>query len=126
MNSSDKKKKSTREHKIDHLNRMIWLSTPLGKFLGAVKNQTAKVLPLAAAPTKKRLREWVVRLPCTSLGYKQMGPAGFQTIVHADSSIHALEQAADCDVWDVLDIPITSSQVFLKDPVEVEQTKGNE
>ncbi|WP_269624596.1 hypothetical protein [Prochlorococcus marinus] len=49
-----------------------------------------------------------------------MGPAGFQTIVHADSSIHVLEQAVDCDVWDVLDIPITSSQVFLKDPIEEE------
>tara|TARA_B100000700_G_scaffold219281_1_gene241213 strand:+ start:361 stop:741 length:381 start_codon:yes stop_codon:yes gene_type:complete len=126
MNSYDKKKKSTRELKIDHLNRMIWLSTPLGKFLGAIQKQTAKVLPSLAVPTQKRLREWVVRLPCTSLGYKKMGPAGFQTIVHADSSIHALEQAAECDVWDVLDIPITRSQVFLKDPVEDEQTKGNE
>ena len=126
MDSSNKKKKSIRELKIDHLNRMIWLSTPLGKFLGTIKNQTAKVFSSTEVPKKNKIREWVVRLPCHSLGYKQMGPAGFQTIVHADSSIHALEQAADCDVWDVLDIPITSSQVFLKDPVEDEQTKGNE
>ena len=113
MNSSDKKKKSTRAHKIDHLNRMIWLSTPLGKFLGAIQKQTAKVLPSTAVPTQKRLREWVVRLPCTSLGYKKMGPAGFQTIVHAYSSIQALEKAAENDIWVVLDIPISSPQVFL-------------
>tara|TARA_B100000965_G_C19537546_1_gene734085 strand:- start:110 stop:481 length:372 start_codon:yes stop_codon:yes gene_type:complete len=120
MDSSNKKKKSIRELKIDHLNRMIWLSTPLGKFLGTIKNQTAKVFSSTEVPKKNKIREWVVRLPCHSLGYKQMGPAGFQTIVNADSSIHALEQAVDCDVWDVLDIPITSSQVFLKDPIEVE------
>ncbi len=120
MDSSNKKKKSIRELKIDHLNRMIWLSTPLGKFLGTIKNQTAKVFSSAEVPKKNKIREWVVRLPCHSLGYKQMGPAGFQTIVHADSSIHALEQAVDCDVWDVLDIPITSSQVFLKEPIEEE------
>ena len=49
-------------------------------------------------------------------------PAGFQTIVIAEDSDSALEKAAECDVWDVLDIPITSLQVFLKDPIEGEAT----
>ena len=50
-----------------------------------------------------------------------MSPAGFQTIVIAQDEDQALEKAADCDIWEVLDIPISSMQVFLKDPIEKEK-----
>ena len=122
MNPSGKKRKNTRQLQIEKLDHMLWLSTPLGKFLSSIKNQSKRVLPSKEIPPKKKFRSWVVRLPSSFLGYKRMGPAGFQTIVIAEDSDSALEKAADCDVWDVLDIPITSLQVFLKDPIECEAT----
>ena len=122
MNPSDKKRKASKQLQIKHLDHMLWLSTPLGKFLSSVKNQSKRVLAGKEIAPKNKLRSWVVRLPSSFLGYKRMGPAGFQTIVIAEDSDSALEKAADCDVWDVLDTPITSLEVFLKDPIEGKAT----
>ena len=121
MNQSNKQKKTQKQLEIAKLDEMLWRSTPLGKFLENVKHQSTKVFSSHELIPKKRLRSWVVRLPSSFLGYKIMSPAGFQTIVIAQDEDQALEKAADCDIWEVLDIPISSMQVFLKDPIEKEK-----
>ena len=121
MNPSNKKKKIQKQLEIAKLDEMLWRSTPLGKFLENVKHQSRKVFSSHELIPKKILRSWVVRLPSSFLGYKIMSPAGFQTIVIAQDEDQALEKAADCDIWEVLDIPISSMQVFLKDPIEKEK-----
>ena len=121
MNQSNKQKKTQKQLEISKLDEMLWRSTPLGKFLENVKHQSTKVFSSHELIPKKILRSWVVRLPSSFLGYKIMSPAGFQTIVIAQDEDQALEKAADCDIWEVLDIPISSMQVFLKDPIEKEK-----
>ena len=121
MNQSNKQKKTQKQLEISKLDEMLWRSTPLGKFLENVKHQSTKVFSSHELIPKKILRSWVVRLPSSFLGYKMMSPAGFQTIVIAQDEDQALEKAADCDIWEVLDIPISSMQVFLKDPIEKEK-----
>ena len=120
MNPSNQKKKTQKQLEIAKLDEMLWRSTPLGKFLENVKHQSRKVFSSHELIPKKILRSWVVRLPSSFLGYKMMGPAGFQTVVLAEDEDQALEKAADCDIWEALDIPISSMQVFLKDPIEKE------
>ena len=121
MNPSNQKKKTQKQLEIAKLDEMLWRSTPLGKFLENVKHQSRKVFSSHELIPKKILRSWVVRLPSSFLGYKMMSPAGFQTVVLAEDEDQALEKAADCDIWEVLDIPISSMQVFLKDPIEKEK-----
>ena len=120
MSKKNKKEKTQKQLEITKLYEMLWRSTPLGKSLGSVENQSMKVFSSNKLIPKKTLRSWVVRLPSSFLGYKMMSPAGFQTIVIAQDEDQALEKAADCDIWEVLDIPISSMQVFLKDPIEKE------
>ena len=121
MSKKNKKEKTQKQLEITKLYEMLWRSTPLGKSLGSVENQSMKVFSSNKLIPKKTLRSWVVRLPSSFLGYKMMSPAGFQTIVIAQDEDQALEKAADCDIWEVLDIPISSMQVFLKDPIEKEK-----
>ena len=114
MSLSNKKKKLQRQLVIAKLDEMLWHSSPLGKFLGVIKNKNG--LSSQGVISKNTLRPWVVRLPSISLGYKRMGPAGFQTIVIAGNSDQALDKALDCDIWEVLDFSVNSIQVFLKEP----------
>ena len=120
MNPSNQKKKTQKQLEIAKLDEMLWRSTPLGKFLENFKHQSRKVFSSNELIPKKILRSWVVRLPSSFLGYKMMSPAGFQTVVLAEDEDQALEKAADCDIWEILDIPISAMQVFLKDPIEQE------
>ncbi len=63
MNPSNKKQKEQKQLKIDQLEDILWCSTPLGKFLSSIKENTEKISLIGPAITKDEKRSWVVRIP---------------------------------------------------------------
>ena len=116
MNPENKKQKAQKQLKIDQLEDMLWCSTPLGKFLSSIKENTEKVSSSGATTTKDEKRFWVVRIPSAFVitGSKT---GGFQTIVQAETQDEAWEEASKCDEWEILDFFISHMKVFPKDPL---------
>ena len=67
--------------------------------------------------TKYRPRGWVVRIPSAFVGYSSVSDCGFQTVVVAETSAHALDVASNSHVWEHLDFPVSDFQVFPQDPI---------
>ena len=67
--------------------------------------------------TKYRPRGWVVRIPADFVGYGSVTDRGFQTVLVAETSDHALDVASDSHVGEHLDFPESDFQVFPQDPL---------
>ena len=116
MNPANKKQKAQKQLKIDQLEDILWCSTPLGKFLSSIKENTEKISRIGPATTKDEKRSWVVRIP-SAFVFTGSKTGGFQTIVQAKTQDEAWEEASKCDEWEILDFFISHMKVFPKEPL---------
>ena len=116
MNPANQKQKVRKQLPIDQLEDILWCSTPLGKFLSSIKENTEKFSRIGPAITKDEKRSWVVRIP-SSFVFTESKTGGFQTIVQAETQDEAWEEASKCDEWEILDFFISHMKVFPKDPL---------
>ena len=116
MNPANKKQKVRKQLPIDQLEDILWCSTPLGKFLSSIKENTEKFSRIGPAITKDEKRSWVVRIP-SAFVFTGSKTGGFQTIVQAETQDEAWEEASKCDEWEILDFFISHMKVFPKDPL---------
>ena len=116
MSKKKKNEKVQRQLEIDQLDKMLWLSTPLGKSLSSIKRKASKVSRSEALSRKKEKRSWVVRIP-SAFVFTGAKTGGFQTIVIAETRDQAWEEASKCDEWEILDFFISHMKVFPKEPL---------
>ena len=114
MSSKNEKKQTQLE--IDQLDEMLWLSTPLGKFMTSIKKQARKVYP-SSKPNKYIQRAWVVRIPSSFITIRYNDNRGFQTVVMAETPGQALDAASVSNTWEILDFSVSNFQVFPNAPL---------
>ena len=59
MSKTNKNEKVQRQLEIDQLDEMLWLSTPLGKFMSSIKKQARKVYP-SSKPNKYKFTKTIL------------------------------------------------------------------
>jgi len=116
MSKKKKTEKVQRQLEIDQLDEMLWLSTPLGKFMSSIKKQARKVYP-SSKPNKYTQRAWVVRIPNALVIDRSKDTHGFQTVVIAETPDQALEIASESSNWEVLDFAVSDFKVFPNTPL---------
>ena len=116
MSKTNKNEKVQRQLEIDQLDEMLWLSTPLGKFMSSIKKQARKVYP-SSKPNKYTQRAWVVRIPNAFVRNRSKDSHGFQTVVIAETPDQALEMASESSKWEILDFAVSDFQVFPNNPL---------
>ena len=116
MNPSNKKKKEQKQLNTDQMDDLSWRSTPLGKFLSSIKENTPKISRSGPSTSTDKKRSWVVRIP-SAFVFSGSKSGGFQTIVQAENQDEAWEEASKCDEWEILDFFISHTKVFPKDPL---------
>jgi len=116
MSKKKKTEKVQRQLEIDQLDKMLWLSTPLGKFMSSINRQAKKILP-SSRPNKYTQRAWVVRIPNAFVRERSKSSHGFQTVVIAETPDQALEIASESSNWEVLDFAVSDFQVFPNTPL---------
>ena len=116
MSKKNKNEKAQRQIHLAKLDEMIWLSTPLGKFMSSMNKQARKVYP-SSKPNKYTQRAWVVRIPNAFVRNRSKDSHGFQTVVIAETPDQALEMASESRKWEVLDLEVSDFQVFPNNPL---------
>ena len=116
MSKTNKNEKIQRQLEIDQLDEMLWLSTPLGRFMSSINRQAEKIFP-SSRPNKYTQRAWVVRIPNAFVIDRSKGSHGFQTIVIAETPDQALDIASESNTWEVLDFSVSDFQVFPNNPL---------
>ena len=116
MSKTNKNEKVQRQLEIDQLDEMLWLSTPLGKFMSSIKKQARKVYP-SSKPNKYTQRAWVVRIPSSFIAIRSNDNRGYQTVVLAETPDQALDIASESSNWEVLDFAVSDFQVFPNNPL---------
>ena len=116
MNKKNKNEKVQRQLEIDQLDEMLWLSTPLGKFMRSINRQAKKVFT-SSKPNKYIQRAWVVRIPSSFIAKRSNDNRGYQTVVVAETPDQALEAASISNTWEVLDFSVSDFQVFPNTPL---------
>ena len=116
MSKKNKNEKAQRQIHLAKLDEMIWLSTPLGKFMSSMNKQARKVYP-SSKPNKYTQRAWVVRIPNAFVRNRSKDSHGFQTVVIAETPDQALEIASESSNWEVLDFAVSDFQVFPNNPL---------
>ena len=114
MSKKKKSEKVQRQLEINQLDEMLWLSTPLGKFMSSINRQAKKIFP-SSRPNKYTQRAWVVRIPAAFI-FTGSNTGGFQTIVMAKTRDQAWEEAAKSEEWEILNFFISHMKVFPKEP----------
>ena len=117
MSKKKKNEKVQKQLEIDQLDEMLWLSTPLGKFMSSINKQARKVYP-SLKQNKYTQRAWVVRIPSSFIAIRSNDNRGYQTFVIAETPGQALEKAAESFTWEPLDFKVSYMRVFPKDPAE--------
>ena len=116
MSKKKKTEKVQRQLEIDQLDKMLWLSTPLGKFQSSINIQAKKILP-SSRPNKYTQRAWVVRIPSSFIAIRSNDNRGYQTVVIAETPGQALDAASVSNTWEVLDFSVSDFQVFPNNPL---------
>ena len=116
MSKKKKNEKVQRQLEIDQLDEMLWLSTPLGKFMSSINRQAKKILP-SSRPNKYTQRAWVVRIPSSFIAIRSNDNRGYQTVVLAETPDQALDAASVSNTWEVLDFAVSDFQVFPNTPL---------
>ena len=116
MSKTNKNEKVQRQLEIDQLDEMLWLSTPLGRFMSSINRQAEKIFP-SSRPNKYTQRDWVVRIPNSFVMDSSKDSPGFQTVVTAETPYQALEAASVSKTWEVLDFSVSDFQVFPNTPL---------
>ena len=116
MSKKKKNEKVQRQLEIDQLDEMLWLYTPLGKFMSSINRQSKKILP-SSRPNKYTQRAWVVRIPSSFITVRYNDNRGFQTVVMAETPGQALDAASVSNTWEILDFSVSNFQVFPNAPL---------
>ena len=116
MSKKNKNEKAQRQIHLAKLDEMIWLSTPLGKFMSSMNKQARKVYP-SSKPNKYTQRDWVVRIPSSFIAIRSNDNRGYQTVVSAETPGQALDAASVSNTWEVLDFSVSDFQVFPNTPL---------
>jgi len=116
MSNKNKNEKVQRQLEIDQLDKMLWLSTPLGKIMSSIDKQEKKAFP-SSKPNKYTQRDWVVRIPNSFIAKRSNDNRGYQTVVVAETPDQALEAASISNTWEVLDFSVSDFQVFPNTPL---------
>ena len=116
MSKTNKNEEAQRQLQLAKLDEMLWLSTPLGKFMSSMSQQAKKVFP-SSRPNKYTQRTWVVRIPNAFVIDRSKDSHGFQTVVIAETPDQALEIASESTNWEVLDFAVSDFQVFPNTPL---------
>ena len=116
MSKTNKNEKAQRQLQLAKLDEMLWLSTPLGKFMSSMSQQTKKVFP-SSRPNKYTQRDWVVRIPNSFVMDNSKDSPGFQTVVMAETPDQALEISSESTNWEVLDFAVSDFKVFPNTPL---------
>ena len=62
MGNENKNEKAQRQLQLAKLDEMLWLSTPLGKFMSSMSQQAKKVFPSSKANTLKEIGLFASRI----------------------------------------------------------------
>ena len=116
MSKKNNNEKVQRQLEIDQLDEMLWLSTPLGKFMSSMSQQAKKVFP-SSKTNRYTQRDWVIRIPNSFIMDSSKDSPGFQTVVTAETPDQALEIASESTNWEVLDFAVSDFQVFPNTPL---------
>ena len=116
MSKKKKNEMVQRQLEINQLDEMVWLSTPLGKFMSSINRQAKKIFP-SSRPNKYSQRAWVVRIPNALVIDRSKDSHGFQTVVIAETPDQALEIASESSKWEILDFAVSDFQVFPNNPL---------
>ncbi|WP_413389898.1 hypothetical protein [Prochlorococcus marinus] len=116
MSKTNKNEEAQRQLQLAKLDEMLWLSTPLGKFMSSMSQQAKKVFP-SSKTHRYTQRDWVVRIPNSFVTDSSKGSPGFQTVVTAETPDQALEAASVSNTWEVLDFSVSDFQVFPNTPL---------
>ena len=116
MRRKNKNEKVQRQLEIDQLDEMLWLSTPLGKFMSSINKKARKAYP-SSKPNKYIQRDWVVRIPSSFIAIRSNDNRGYQTVVIAETPGQALDAASVSNTWEVLDFSVSDFQVFPNNPL---------
>ena len=116
MSKTNKNEKTQRQLQLAKLDEMLWLSTPLGKFMSSMSQQAKKVFP-SSKTNRYTQRAWVVRIPNALVIDRSKDTHGFQTVVIAETPDQALEIASESSNWEVLDFAVSDFQVFPNTPL---------
>ena len=116
MSKTNKNEKAQRQLQLAKLDEMLWLSTPLGKFMSSMSQQAKKVFP-SSKTNRYTQRAWVVRIPNAFVIDRSTDSHGFQTVVIAETPDQALEIASESTNWEVLDFAVSDFQVFPNTPL---------
>ena len=116
MSKTNKNEEAQRQLQLAKLDEMLWLSTPLGKFMSSMSQPAKKVFP-SSKTHRYTQRDWVVRIPNSFVTDSSKGSPGFQTVVTAETPDQALEIASESSNWEVLDFAISDFQVFPNTPL---------
>ena len=85
---------------------MIWISTPLDKFISSINKQARKIFP-SSKTNKYTQRAWVVRIPSSFIAIRSNDNRGYQTVVLAETPDQALDAASVSNNWEVLDFSVS-------------------
>ena len=116
MSKTNKNEKAQRQLQLAKLDEMLWLSTPLGKFMGSMSQQAKIVFPASKA-NRYTQRDWVVRIPSSFIATRSNDNRGYQTVVMAETPDQALDAASESNTWEVLDFSVNDFQVFPNTPL---------
>ena len=116
MSKKNKNEKAQRQLQLEKLDEMLWLSTPLGKFMSSMSQQAKKVFPASKA-NRYTQRDWVVRIPSSFIATRSNDNRGYQTVVLAETPDQALDIASESSNWEVLDFAVSDFQVFPNTPL---------
>ena len=116
MSNKNQNEKAQRQLQLAKLDEMLWLSTPLGKFMSSMSQQAKKVFP-SSKTHRYTQRDWVVRIPNSFVMDSSKDAPGFQTVVMAETPDQALEIASESTNWEVLDFSVSDFQVFPNTPL---------
>ena len=116
MSKKKKNEKVQKQLEIDQLDEMLWLSTPLGKFMSSINKKARKAYP-SSKPNKYIQRDWVVRIPSSFIAIRSNDNRGYQTVVIAETPGQALDGASVSNTWEVLDFSVSDFQVFPNNPL---------